>query len=260
MTRSRSGLLGVCAVLLGLMVASAPTARAESGAQWLLAKTGAGGKQESVTFLPAEVSLSADTTGVLHAKVFGVAVLIECPTATAVNVNLLQNGSVGKESNKKGEPIGAKIKFSSCKTRLNGGLATECEPNFGNIETTAGHGLIVLHELVSGIRHPLVQFLPDNIINGKGEEVKSETLATIEMGSGCPIGSKLTVIGKVIIQNFIASGLSSLAYSHLLEVSSLLAEAWVVSKTPEHIASLLGSALSSLPGAHLNYLFAGDPH
>ncbi len=66
MTRTRLGLLGLCAMVFGLMAFGATGAQAEVGAKWLIltleeSKTGAE--------LHASVKLKTDVDGVLHSEI-----------------------------------------------------------------------------------------------------------------------------------------------------------------------------------------------
>jgi hypothetical protein len=98
----------------------------------------------------------------------------------------------------------------------------------------------------------LISFLPDNV-GGKA----SETLATIEMSEECAIGTKVPLIGKFTVKDCEGLSLKNL-FEHLIEVGPLT-ELWTISKTAEHVATLLGSAWAFLYGAHLNKQFSGDP-
>ncbi len=248
MSRSRFRLLGIGVVIFSLGAIGSTTAHAEVGAQWLLAKFGV--TVELIAFLPAKIELRTDTSEILHSKISGVAVLFECSTITAVNVMLLANGSIGEKA---GSVKGSKAKFSGCITKLNGSTSTPCKPVAGGIEngvinTSSGHGLIVLHELVSGVRHALVQFLPDS----------GETIATVEMDNECSIGSKVKIIGKFFLQDFTNAAFSIHALNHLFQTGPLT-ELWTISKTPEHMVSTLGSAFASLDGEHIGLFWSGDP-
>src|SRR6187399_733876 len=229
MTRTRLGLLGLCAMVFGLMAFSASAAQAEVGAKWLFAE-----KEPNsglIPFLEAEVGLETDTTAVLHTKIAGVSVLYLCPIIEALNVILKANGSIGE---------GASIDFLNCVTHLNGVLSKVCEPVGGVIKTNKGHGLIILHKLASGTVDDLLKILPDDVINGKGEKVKSETFATIEMGEECSIGTKVPVIGSATLKDCEGLFLKHLV-KHLIEVGTWgveLTELWAISKTEEHKATI----------------------
>jgi len=284
MTRTRLGLLGLCAIVFGMMAFGAGAAQAEVGAKWLILNS-TGELKTDIKLEPsgvidlqleATVGLEAVTTGVLHSKIAGIAVLFECTTLTTVNATLKAQGSIG---------TGAKIKFSGCITKLNNVTSIPCEPNAGGkekgvINTNAGHGLIVLHVVKDAegkitLQDDLVSILPDNIINGKGESEKSEIFAVIEMGEECAIGSKVPVIGKATLKDCsdrlanekgekleINGCEKELFLTHLVKHQveiGPLTELWTISKTAEHVATILGSALAFLTGAHTGLKFSGDP-
>ena len=123
MTRTRLGLLGLCAMVFGLM-AFASAAQAEVGAKWLFAEKAP--NSGLVPFLEATVGLEAETTGILHSEIAkGTKVLFECTTLQAVGATLKAEGKVGN---------GAKIKFSGCITKLNGVTSGPCKPKAGGTE------------------------------------------------------------------------------------------------------------------------------
>lgn len=251
MTRTRLGILGLFAVIFGMMAFGAGAAQAETGAAWLLAE-----KEPNsglITFLEAAVELEAETTGILHSKIGGVAVLFECSKISTVNAKLLANGSIGE---KEGAVKGSKIKFSGCITKLNTVTSAPCVPKAGGTEegvinTNAGHGLIVLKKLtVEGkeVKDEVVQISPDT----------GETFATIEMGKECSIGTKVPVIGTAFLKDCAGAFLKH-QVKHLTEVDGTFSELWVISKTAEHVASILGSAWAFLGGIHAGFKFSGDP-
>ena len=271
MTRTRLGLLGLCAMLFGLMAFTATAAHAEVGAKWLLAKV-ENEKDVLIPFLPASIDLETDVPGVLHSKILGIEVLFLCTTIKAVNAKLLEEGSIGSVISENPEThlklgLGAKVKFSGCTTDLNGALAKECEPKdtseeggAGIILTKPGHALLKLHvlkitdepggpnEKKLEIKHDIVKILPDT----------GETFATIQLPAGCPIGTSVPVIGSLALQDCKELGLTHLV-KHLVEQFAALTELWTISKTNEHKATLLGSAWAFLTGAHEGLKFSGDP-
>lgn len=239
MIRTRLGLLGLCAMLLGLMAFSASAAHAEENAHWwIVEKEGAALKE-----LEAEVNLEIDSTHLtLHTIIAGVKVLFLCLGISAVKIKLQAKGVVGS---------GGKVKFSTCTTELNGAVSSACEPVNGTekgvILTNAGHGLIVLHKLEpSGVKDDIVELLPDT----------GTTLATVVMGAECSIGTKVPIIGKLTLKDCQGLFLKHLV-KHLIEEGPLT-ELWAISKTEEHKASILGSAWVFLIGVHEKMLFSGE--
>jgi hypothetical protein len=226
-------------MVFGLMAFSAS---AQASGQWLFAEKAP--NSGLVAFLEATVGLEAETPGVLHSKIAGIAVLFECTTLQTVGATLKASGTIG---------TGAKIKFSGCITKLNGATSAPCQPKAGGTEagvinTNAGHGLIELHELAGGVKDDVVKILPD----------VGETFATIEMSAECAIGTKVPVIGKATLKDCENLSLTHLV-KHLVETGPLT-ELWVISKTAEHVSTILGSAWAFLTGAtHTGLKFSGDP-
>jgi hypothetical protein len=239
MTRTKLALLGLCAMMFSALAFSTTAAQAEVGAQWLFAKSDG----TLIPFLEATGGSETDVPGVLHTKLAGVSVLFSCTTSSNENLKLKANGTIG---------TGAKIKLSGCTTQLNGVASKACEPNSGGkepgvIRSNAGHGLLVLHKLPSGVIDDVFSVLPD----------VGETFATIEMSEECSIGEKVPVIGKGTIKDCEGLGLTHLL-KHLIEVGPLT-ELWVLSKTAEHAATVLGSAWIFLTGEHAGLKASGDP-
>jgi hypothetical protein len=226
--------------VLGVVAFSVSGAHSEVGAKWLFAK---GSSSEPIPFLEASAGLEAETDWVLHTKVAGIAALFECKKIAAINAKLQTEGRVG---------TGAKLKFSECITKLNGAKSAPCEPNAGGTEkgvinSNALHGLIVLVELAGGVKDDAISVLPDS----------GETFATLEFGAECNIGSKVPIFGKALIQDS-ENLFLTFQVKHLLTFSSS-SELWVVSKTAEHVATLLGGAWVFLTGAHEGLKLSGDP-
>lgn len=238
MIRPKLVLISCCAVLSGLAMFTATAAQAEVGARWLMVNSSGW-----VVFLEASLGLKAETSAILHTKIAGVSVLFSCSWAEAIGATLKAEGGIGK---------GAKVRFSNCSTLLNGAVSKPCEPKdptwgWGSIVTNSSHGLV---EYVSLTNNDVVKFLPDT----------GETLATIYMSEECSIGERVPVIGKVRVKDCSALALTHLV-EHLVEVTSGIegTELWVISKTVEHMATLLGSAFAYLTGAHTGMAFSADP-
>lgn len=246
MTRSRLGPLGLCAMVFVLMAFSASAAQATIGAKWLILKSAGVLKTEAeVNAGTASILGEAETTGVLHTKIAGVAVLIECKKLATEKAFLLANGSIGESA---GNVKGSKMKFSECITKLNLVHTPLCDPLKGVISTVPLHALLELHELTGGVRDDLIRVLPDT----------GEDLGFIEMSEECSIGEKILIVGKVTLQDCENLALSHLA-KHLMEIGPLT-ELWAISKTPEHVVTLLGSGFASLGGTGVGLLWSGDPN
>ena len=142
MNRTKLGLLGLCAVVFGLMAFST-SAQATVGAKWLILTTGRRcenwlGITSGVLALEKE-----SATLVLHSEILKIKTLFLCTALKAVEAKLLKDGTIGKEE---GVPTGSKVLFSGCTTDLGGVAAPECTPTdpvdgAGFIVTKPGHAL-----------------------------------------------------------------------------------------------------------------------
>jgi len=235
MTRTKLGLLGLCAMVLGLMAFSVTGAQAEG--TWLILKG-----TEVKTELPATLELENDSSVyVLHSEILSIPVLFLCTGIRTVNAKIFGAGAIGKGP---GEEKESKVLFSGCDTDLEGKLALECTPEDpadgkGFIVTKFGHALLGLHLLGDGTRDDVTIVLPD----------EGETFATIKLPVGCPIGTSVPVIGKLALKDCENLALTHLV-KHLVEPFAALTELFTISKTPEHAATLLGSAWAKLGGEH----------
>ncbi len=252
MIRSRFGPLGLCAVLLGVMAFGTTSAQATEGAHWWILNS-TGTVKTDAGSLTASLNLEVDLPPIVHSKIAGIAVLYECTGISLVSAALLANGSVGEKA---GVLKNTKIRLTGCITKLNGAMVASCEPRNagtekGVIATKPGHGLIVLYVLKNEKgeeigRHELIQMLPD----------EGETLAVLEFGPECVIGSKIPIIGKLFFKDC-ENKFKVHLVKHLIEVGPLT-EIWTISKTAEHIATILGGAWAFLQGPHVGLKWAGE--
>jgi hypothetical protein len=253
MIRTKLGLLGLCAMVLGLMVFGTVGAQAEVGAKWLILNKAGEVKQGST--LHASVQLKTDVAGVLHSEILKIKVLFLCGKIEALNAKLQEEGIIGKEVVTVGglkEGRGSQVKFSECVTDLNGTPNALCIPTdpvggAGTIITNLLHALLKLHE-----GNDIVKVLPDS----------GETFVTPKTGPAtgneCPIGTSVPVIGSLAFKDCENLALAHLV-EHLLEVFTPLTKLWTISKTTEHQTTLLGSAWARLTGEHEGLKWSGDP-
>lgn len=255
MTRSRLGLFGLCAMVLGLMAFGATGAQAEVGAKWLVLTSA--GVLKTGAELHAGVNLRTDTEGVLHSEILKIKTLFLCKKIEAINAKLQEEGIIGNSVVTNGSGLkegrGSKVKFSECTTDLNGAAAPECTPEDksaeggpGIIITKLGHALLKLHE-----GNDITKILPD----------EGETFATISLPAACPIGTSVPVIGSLALKDCENMALTHLV-EHLVEQYAPLTQLWTISKTEEHKATLLGSAWAFLTGEannHKGLKWSGDP-
>jgi hypothetical protein len=240
MTRTKLGLLGLCAVVFGLMAFNATGAQAEG--VWLILDPIT---HQVLTKLPAIVQLSKDKSlegiehYVLHSEILKIKTLFLCTEVKAVNAMIFGAGAIGE---KEGVEKNSKVLFSGCTTELNGKAAPECTPTDpvdgkGFIVTKPGHALAALHNGTD-----IIIVLPD----------EGETFATIVLPKECPIGTSVPVIGKLALQDCENMALTHLV-KHLVEMFPALTELFTISKTAEHAATLLGSAWALLVGEHKDF-------
>jgi hypothetical protein len=244
MSRSRFGLLALCAVVFGVMAFGAAGAQAEPLANWLILM--ANGEVLTGAQLNATVNAETDKTGILLTKILGIKTEITCPTFEIIGGKLIKEGTISA----------GKLKFSGCTTRLNGVTNANCVPHSagagaGVVETDTATGLIKLHELKpSGVKDETVLFLSTR------EDMR---FALLEMSELCPIGEKVPIIGgEFSIKDCEGLFLKHLV-KHLVEEFAPLTTIWAISKTEEHIATIDGSAWAFLTGEHKGLAFAGDP-
>jgi hypothetical protein len=138
-----------------------------------------------------------------------------------------------------------KFTLTSCQTFLNGTLAPECEPKpsggtAGTIVSNALKSQLVTHE-GSGLL--------------KLQAVSGETLATITLPVGCPLGTSVPIIGSLYAKD-VSGKLEVEEASHVLETGPLT-ELWSISKTTEHKTTGGGSVKVALAGEALGALWSG---
>ncbi len=183
----------------------------------------------------------------LHTEILKLKVLFLCTEVKAVNAKIFGAGAIGKGP---GEEKESKVLFSGCTTDLNGVAEPKCTPTdptdgSGFIVTSAGHGLVGLHELADKTKDDVVIMSPD----------AGETFASISLPSGCPLGTSLPVLGKLALKDSENQALTHLV-KHLFATFNALTELWVVSKTAEHATTISGSAWAKLGGEHKGLAYA----
>jgi hypothetical protein len=238
MSRSRFWLLGLCTVLAGVMAFNATAAQAEAGSHfWILNSKG---EKVDTGSLFALVAM-AGVTFILHSKTLGVAVLYLCTGLKAMNATLEGEGKISK---------GSKMLLSGCTTDLNGTANAACTPKDastgteGTILTQPLHALVILG--TGG--EALLNVLPDT----------AETFANIEMGSKCPIGTKVPVIGKLALKDSESRATEHLVKHSMEPAPAPFTELWTISKTVEHQATALWSFWIFLALVHESLLFGWE--
>jgi len=244
MTRTKLGLMGLCAAVLGLLALNASGAQAEG--KWLILVT-PGGVVRTGEELPATLELEKDKGPeglehyVLHTEILKIKVLFLCTDIKLVNAKIFGAAAIGKGP---GEEKESKILFSGCETFLNGVLSPECPPTDpadgkGFIVTKPLHGLAALHELAGGAKDDIIKVLPD----------EGQTLVVPVFPPACPIGTSVAISGELALQDCEKLALTHLV-KHLLSIFEPLTKLWAISNTPEHVVTILGSAWAKLGGIH----------
>jgi hypothetical protein len=237
MIRSSLKLLGLCAVVLGVMAFGAGAAQAEVGAKWLVLT--AGGETKDAANLKALVEGKIENNlASLLSEVLGIEVEILCTSGTLTGVSLEGEGKITN---------GGKVTFKGCSVDLNGEASSACQPHSvgsptGTVETNAGKGLLSL--VLSGVA--------GTVIVAK----EGTTLANVNMGSECPIGENIPVRGSLVIED---AALTTHSAVHLIKENAVHSHLWVLNDTAEHSAKIDGSAEVSLAGEHVGLKWSGDP-
>jgi len=222
----RLKLLGLSAMLLGLMAFGTGSAQA---ANWMV-----GANNVTSLLLPTlqvkEIENLTNATDpgkhlVLLTIIGGAAVKILCTGAEFVGVKLETEGKLTN---------GGDVKFTGCKTFLNGSTTESipCKPGKGSgvILSLPGKGQL---GLFGGAKLTKI------------EPSAGTVFAHIEFGEECALPAKVPVEGSLLIKDCVNVEATSL--DHLIEVDST-SVLWVISNTPEHKATIHGSALVALVG------------
>jgi hypothetical protein len=236
MIRSKRGLavLGACGLIIGLVALSTSAVHAEKGANWMV-NGKAVTKELSPEVFIAKIA-SADMT--LLSKIAGQKFELLCKGAEFIGAKLEPEGVVGG---------GNKTKFGGCQVKLNGTISAACTPHTkgepeGTIISTALKG-----ELMLNAGEAIILFQP----------VVGETFLTLEFSEECSIGSSCAIIGKNSVKD-VNGQFGTELVTHTVEQGSI-SELWIGSKTVEHQASVDGSAVLELSGAHKGLKWSGIP-
>jgi hypothetical protein len=225
--RSKVGfkVLGLCAMVLGLMSLGASAAQALP--EWTY-KNGSG--LFNMGDLLPELKSSLESVRLLVTTKGGTVVSISCTAEEILNTKLKEGGKSTEGS----------IKFSGCTTQLNGVLSPKCEPFSGSEKGVINtKKLLYLLVLDAGVAAALV------------EPETGTTLAIIELGATCAVGEEVAVTGEEFLKD--CNGEMQVhKVTHLLEdlLPGTISAFGVT-------ASLIGSSNVSLKGTHAGLLWAG---
>jgi hypothetical protein len=238
MIRTRIGLLGLCAMMLGVMAFSASAAQAEPGAFWLVNKA-----KLPEALLPTIAATLENSMGTLLGELVGIKFHILCTGAELKEFHLVA-------------PAGALGfgRFTGC-TALKLNAAGGTEPllecritetalggTVGAIITSKIKGLIVLHE-----GEGAVKFEPEAGV----------TLAIIHFEEGCLIGESFKIGGVFAAKDCQKAFLTD-QVTHLFEELKALTSLFL-NGNKEKVVTTDGSANATLSGAHAGQTFAGHP-
>jgi hypothetical protein len=233
-----SKVMGLCAIVFGLMAFSASLAQAEPGAHWNI-----NGNLLLSPLLPqiqiAELEILASTgvkEGILLTEINKAKIEILCTELEFIDALLHELGR-----------ITGKILFKTCRLLRNGVVVGACEVTTagstkGHITTNALEALIKLHTLVGGTKDDLLEIVPEEV---------GKPFVSFGLGPECAIGNKLDITGEVFLKDCKNLGLVE-EKEHLVEEGPLT-ELFLGT----HPASLDGNAKVKLVGAHQGLPWSG---
>ena len=250
--RTKLGILGLCAVALGMMAMSVSAAQGAS-LDWLVLNAAgtiatlvveeevAGKKVVNLLASVVAEKDSADLT--LLTKIIKLMISVTCTTPEFINVNLEKEGTLSL----------GKVKFTGCLVYNGAGLGTllPCTVSTGTtvagtIEAENATSKLVLHEITGGGKEVLIQVVPD----------VGTTFATLLFkGSECPLPEVNEVKGSLFLKDCLKLATTH-EIKHLVEQGPLTSLT-VGADTAEHLeTSLIGSVFAKLGGAHAGLKWA----
>ena len=261
MLRSKLGLLGLCAMVLGVMAISASAAQA-SLFEWLVLSKD--GTQTFTKFGNGAGQLLVEVRGELEGAsasllthVVGLSVEITCTSASLIGVHLAEEGKLTE---------GGKVQFGECEAySLN--AKGELEAALGcnvhspataigskSILTNEGKGALLLHTYKIDEPEPGVKVELTELVT-KIEPKTGESFVTI-LTEGCALPESNTINGKLFLKDCELKA-ETHQVKHLIEQGPLTV-LWIGKDTVEHLqTSIDGSAWVSLGGAHVGFPWAG---
>ncbi len=240
MTRSKLGLLGLCAVVLGMMAISAASAQAED---WLVLNA-AQTVATLITETSGVVNLLAEVTGELDTEkltllthLVGLAVSVSCTNFTTSGVFLRGSGKLSE---------GGKVVFTGCSVNVAGCTVKSPGQPSGTVASNEGKGEIVLHELAGGTKDVLTKIEP---------KTAGGPFATLRFEGECALPEENKVTGFLFVRD--CEGFATThKVKHLLEQGPLTSLS-VGSDTKEHLeTSIDGSIWVKLVAPHAGLAWA----
>jgi hypothetical protein len=238
MNRTRLGLLGLCAVVFGIMAFGASGAQAEAGGKWLILPVKNGTAVEAGSLAANNLAVLGasleNNHSILLTKVLGSLLHLLCTAAQLIGVHLMAGGTLSN----------GKVRFTGCKTIINGTPAPECELHsagkpVGTIETEEGKGLLAL-------------------VAGGGVRTKitpvGTNFVTLQMGEACPIGETLPIKGTLYVKDCVAGAETKHLVTHLIEEDGVNSTVTVLGNS----AKIDASVNLNLTGSHLGMEWGAD--
>lgn len=228
MTRSKLGLMGLCAVIFGVMAMSASSAQA-SLFTWLYLKVEGGTATEVSGTEKIAVEGKIDSNDItLLTKEIGIKFAVTCTNFALTGVNLEKEGTLTP---------GGKVKFTGCEAYGKGSLeeALGCKVHSagqpaGTVESLEGKGALLLHEIKAGETELVTKIEP-----------KEGTVFATFLTEGCVLPESNPINGKLFLKDCQLMAELHLK-EHLIEQGPLTS-LWVGKDTAEHLeTSIDGSA------------------
>lgn len=236
-------LLGALTLLIALYAGSA---RAETGAKWLVLTSGEAVKTAEELPVTLKGELPAGSKLILIAKFAGVKDEVSCTAAELIGMKLEGEGSI---------PAGGKLKLAGCKIFLNGAESKPCEPHTkgapaGTLETTKLRGDLGLHPLKNEKGEVIALHGPIRI-----EPEVGLKLVIVLMGEECAMGEEGLIAGTLYFKDSEGS-IETHRVKHSIEEgpgSSVL----MFGEKAENLVHIAGSMLLSLGGTHSGLKWSG---
>jgi hypothetical protein len=227
MIRSKLGLLGLCAMVLGVMAISASAAQAAKS--WLVGTT----EITKTSTLAAELKGEIDTPEPkLLTKLVGLKVTVTCKKFTTSGISLKAEGKLSE---------GGKVLFEECSVLA--GESKTCTVKSpgkaaGTVESEEGKGEAVLHEIKAGEKVVLTKIEP---------KTAGGSFATLRFEGECALPEVNKVTGTLFVKDCEGKA-ETFAVKHLIEQGPLTSLS-VGADTAEHLeTSIDGSAWVKLIG------------
>ncbi len=237
MTRSKLGLLGLCAVVLGVMAMSASSVQAAGS--WLVLNaagtvaTEVKKEGEKVNLLVSGVGELDSASATLLTHLVGLKLGLSCTAFTTSGIHLAAEGKFTE---------GGKIVFTGCTVSEGGTGCTVKSPGaaVGTVASEEGKGELILHELKAGVKEVLTKIEP---------KTAGGSFATLRFEGECSLPEVNKVSGVIYLKD--CEGFAeTFAVKHLV-VQGPLTSVSIGADTAEHLeTSVDGSAWVKLSGEH----------